>query len=96
MKIAELAVALGIIGSTISGLMFLDGRHAKMEAQYELQGEILDVDIKKDAELISHYERKQLEVELTEAEQARFKYIEKELQRKIDKKNLIEKRLLDF
>ena len=90
-------VFLGIIASVFAAFFFMDARHAKQAVEYELKSEILDLDIKKDAENISYYNnKKNVDGELHPAEVSRKQYLEAEMERKIDKKNLIEQKILDM
>lgn len=97
-KQLELALVLiTVIGGAITGFLFMDNRHLEQFKEFELRAELIDIDIKKDAELISYYEDKKLSMEgLSLAEDSRFRYIEKELERKIAKKELIEQKLMEF
>ena len=91
------AVFLGILATVFAAYFFMDARHAKHIIEYELKSEILDLDIKKDAENISYYSNKNdVDGELHPAESSRKQYLEREMERKIDKKNLIEQKILDM
>jgi hypothetical protein len=94
-KVVTTGALLAILGSGITGLLFLDNRHASKVSEYEYSSVILDLDIKKDAELIAHYDRIKLVglQGLSIPQTIRYNYIQKEMKRKMDKKDLVDQQI---
>lgn len=91
-----MAVTFGIIGSVIAGYLVLDNMHAKRDAllttEIELRSEIIDRDIKKDAEARSYYKNIEMERELSKAEARRLEYLEEQMERKYVEQESIQAR----
>ena len=89
--------ALTTIGMLFTAFLFMDARHMERRAEYELKAEIIDLDIKKDAEVINYYRNREMTSEtLNAAEQNRYKYLQKEMDRKVRKKDLLEQRVMEL
>lgn len=99
MRVLEAIVVIITIISTITGVFwFMDNRHQQAEESnvitIELKKELLDRDIKKDAEARVYYKDIELERPLTQAEQRRLNYLEEQLELKYDDQKLINETLI--
>ena len=104
----ELAASvIGLIAVFFTVYLFMDARHAKQEALLEMEREhtvnelrireeILNRDIKKDAEAASHYRDLAHDRDLERAEASRKQYLEEQLEQKYSESRLIQKRLLEL
>jgi len=94
LRIAEgLIVLLTIMGMLFSAYLFLDSSHAKSSVEFELRSEILDKDIKKDAEARAYYKDKAIEGDLDNADKRRLQYLEDQLDQKYEKQRIIQQKL---
>lgn len=95
-KVITVGALVSIAGSGILGLLFLDNRHASKVLEHEFSAVILDLDIKKDAELIAHYDRIKLigNQGLSIPQTFRYNYVQKEMRRKMDKKDLVDQQIM--
>ena len=95
--IEALAVFLGVLGMVFTAFFVLEKRHAKAVLQYELQAELLELDIKKDSEARIYYQnKKDTEGNLSISDANRLRYLEEQLSRKYQKKQLIDQKLLEL
>lgn len=92
-------VFLGVLTTVFSVYFYLDAKHKGTEESnleiLELKEELLDRDIKKDAESRVYY--KDLEIErgsLAAAEQRRLNYLEEQLDRKYEEQAIIQETLV--
>lgn len=100
MKDNPLLQALTAAVFLLGGYFFLDDLHASktavLESYVELRGEILDTDIKKDAEARVYYRDLAEERPLTPAEQRRLDYLEEQLDRKQGQQLTIQAKQLEL
>jgi hypothetical protein len=95
--IEALAVFLGVLGMIFTAFFVLEKRHAKAIIEYELQSELLELDIKKDSETRLYYQnKKDTEGDLSISDANRLRYLEEQLERKYQKKQLIDQKLLEL
>lgn len=95
--IEALAVFLGVLGMIFTAFFVLEKRHAKAIIEYELQSELLELDIKKDSETRLYYQnKKDTEGGLSVSDANRLRYLEEQLERKYQKKQLIDQKLLEL
>ena len=95
-RIVEVLLGLGaLVGLVFSSYLFLDARHASHENIFQIKSELLDRDIKKDAEARVYYKNKESDAPLERADKLRLEYIEEQLERKYDEQKIIQKALLD-
>jgi len=95
--INTLAAFLTTLGMIMAAFFFMDARHIEKQAEFELKAEILDLDIKKDAETINYYRNREMtEDNLSPAEKARYEYLKSEMERKVKKKDILEQKLLEL
>ena len=91
-----MAVAFGIIGSVIAGYLVLDNMHAKrdtlLKTEIDLRSDIINRDIKKDAEARSYYKNIEMERDLSKAEARRLEYLEEQMERKYVEQESIQAR----
>jgi hypothetical protein len=97
LRIVEvIAVLFMLIGTVFTIFLFLDSRHAKNEIEFELKAELLELDIKKDAEARVYYKSKESAGELDSADKSRLEYLEEQLERKYEEQRLIKEKLLEL
>ena len=95
--VEALAVFLGVLGMIFTAFFVLEKRHAKAIIEYELQSELLELDIKKDSETLIYYQnKKDTEGDLSISDANRLRYLEEQLERKYQKKQLIDQKLLEL
>ena len=95
--IEHVVALITVIGSIFTAFLFMDARHLEHKAEFELKAEMLDMDIRKDAEVINYYRTREINrIDLNTAEQARYEYLQEEMERKVRKKELIEQKLLEL
>lgn len=95
--VEALAVFLGVLGMIFTAFFVLEKRHAKAIIEYELQSELLELDIKKDSETRIYYQnKKDTEGGLSVSDTNRLRYLEEQLERKYQKKQLIDQKLLEL
>lgn len=96
-SIEQIVALFSIIGGIFAAFLFMDARHLEHKAEFELKAEMLDMDIRKDAEVINYYRTREInQIDLNTAEQARYEYLQEEMERKVRKKELIEQKLLEL
>ena len=87
-------VGFALIASVFGAFFVMDELHAQkadvLRTEVELREEIIDRDIKKDAEALAFYRNLKMVRDLSPAEQSRFDYLEKELDRKYDEQRSIQ------
>lgn len=94
--IEVLIVFFTAVGFIFGAYNYLDGAHARREAllrtEIELREEIIERDIKKDAEARVYYKNLEYSRELEPAEADRKEYLEENLERKYEEQRAIQAR----
>lgn len=94
MRVFELLlVFLTSVGVLFGAYQYLDTMHAKerdlLKARIEIQSEMLDRDIKKNAEARVFYKDLSKDRALEKAEQSRLEYLEEQLEQKYDEQRIL-------
>ena len=94
------ALTVGIISAIIGAYLYLDNLHAKrinlLKTEIELRQEIVDRDIKKDAEARVYYKDISKERSLTEAEESRLEYLEETLEQKYEIQRMLREKEMEL
>lgn len=94
-RVIEAVMAVvGLIGLAFSIYFFMDARHASNRDIFEVKSEILDRDIKKDAEARVYYKDKEIAGTLDQADQRRLEYLEEQLDLKYEEQKIVREILL--
>ena len=95
--ITNILQAAAFFTMIFSAYIFLDSRHAPSEIALELELEMVEMDLKKDAEARAYYFDKQsVAGSLDGADKRRVENLENNLDRKYSKQKLIQARLLEL
>lgn len=103
---AILAIA-SVVGIAIGAFLYLENRHAdkrelevirmeRLETEIGLRREIVDRDVKKDAEAREHYRKLELTRSLTPVEKQRKEYLERQIALKDSEAKELEDREMDL
>lgn len=91
---------LVVIGAAFGGFHYLNEIHADRQEvirkDLEIRAEILDRDIKKDAEARVYYKDKAKDGELDKADASRLEYLEEQLERKYSEQSRVHDKLMEF
>lgn len=92
--VGAVAGLVSVIGGALYAYVWLDEKHADRHHQavieLEIKQEILDRDIKKDAEAVVYYRDLESERGLSKAEAARKEYLEGQLDRKYEDQQMLQ------
>lgn len=84
-----------VVVTAVFGVYFyMNSIHASQNEVLEVKAELIDQDIKKDAEVRAYYKDKESEGALDEADKRRLDYIEEQLERKYKKQEILQKALI--
>ena len=93
-KAIDITVITALAATALSAYIWLDEKHADRHQQtaveLDIRQEILDRDIKKDAEAAVYYRDLEMERGLSKAEQARKSYIEGQLEQKYEDQQMLQ------
>lgn len=88
---------LTTIGMLITAFLFMDARHVERHAEFELKSEIIGLDISRDAEVINYYRTREMaEDHLKPAEKHRYENLQKEMDRKVRAKEMIDQKVIEL
>jgi len=107
LKIFEaMAVLLTCLATIIGALWFMEQRHAKVEqleaahearvkSELRFSAELVDRDVRKDAEARVYYKNIERGRVLEPAEQIRLEYLERQMERKYKEQDMIQARIIE-
>ena len=91
---------LSILAMVITAFLFLDEKHADQKkvlaTEISLRKEILDTDIKKNAEARVYYKDIAKTRSLEPAEESRVEYLEEQLEQKYDRQRMLEQKQMEL
>jgi len=97
---AVMVAMLSVFAMLFGAYFTLDEMHASNKkvtgVEIELRQEILDRDIKKDAEARVYYKDKAREGDLDKADEARLEYLEEQLERKYEEQQMYEQKSMEL
>ena len=98
--IEVIALLIGIISAVFGAFFVLDNLHAKRSAllktEIELRQEIIDRDIKQNAEARVYYKNLSKERSLSPAEESRLEYLEETMERKYEIQNVLREKEMEL
>ena len=84
-----------VIGSVFAVYFYMNSIHASQKEVLEVKAELIDMDIRKDAEVRAYYKDKEASGNIDQADKDRLEYIEEELGRKYKKQEILQKALIE-
>jgi len=98
--VSVLVAILSMFAIAFGAYFTLDEKHASnqkvLRTEIDLRKEILNRDIKKDAEARVFYKDIERTRDLEQAEQARLEYLEEQLEQKYERQNMYEEKAMEL
>jgi hypothetical protein len=92
--VEAIAAVFGLIGIVFGAFFFMQNIHASKIEVLEVQSQVLDMDIKKDAEARAYYKDREIEGTLDGAGKRRLEYLEEQLDLKYSKQKIFQEALI--